>query len=224
MVPSPACSPPSSGSSWFDREWDVEMPDNFADDYRRQPLGVRHYKEFIDLNYGRVPDDRIDLWLRRRNYLINCMRLVDHEFGRVLDALDRLDLAKDTVVVLTGDHGEMNAAHRMTQKGAIHFDEAAIVNFTVRVPGGPRGKRTAAVGSHLDLAPTLLEFAGLTEAEIRAALPAPEGAEPALGHPRPGARTARAAARGRLVRARSSAGTGSTRSTRTGRSAARCSR
>ena len=157
--------------SWFDREWDVGMPDNFADDYRRQPPGVRHYKEFIDLNYGRVPDDRIDLWLRRRNYLINCMRLVDHEFERVLDALDRLDLAKDTVVVLTGDHGEMNAAHRMTQKGAIHFDEAAIVNFTVRVPGGPRGKRTAAVGSHLDLAPTLLEFAGLTEAEIRARYP-----------------------------------------------------
>jgi arylsulfatase A-like enzyme len=157
--------------SWFDPEWDVGMPDNFADDYRRQPLGVRHYKEFVDLNYGRVPDDRTDLWLRRRNYLINCMRLVDHEFGRVLDALDRLDLAKDTVVVFTGDHGEMNAAHRMTQKGAIHFDEAAIVNLTVRVPGGPRGKRTAAVGSHLDLAPTLLEFAGLTEAEIRERYP-----------------------------------------------------
>jgi arylsulfatase A-like enzyme len=157
--------------SWFDQEWDVGMPDNFADDYRRQPLGVRHYKEFVDLNYGRVPDDRTDLWLRRRNYLINCMRLVDHEFGRVLDALDRLDLAKDTVVVLTGDHGEMNAAHRMTQKGAIHFDEAAIVNLTVRVPGGPRGKRTAAVGSHLDLAPTLLEFAGLTEAEVRERYP-----------------------------------------------------
>ena len=157
--------------SWFDQEWDVGMPENFADDYRRQPLGVRHYKEFVDLNYGRVPDERTDLWLRRRNYLINCMRLVDHEFGRVLDALDRLDLAKDTVVVFTGDHGEMNAAHRMTQKGAIHFDEAAIVNLTIRVPGGPRGKRTAAVGSHLDLAPTLLEFAGLTEAEVRERYP-----------------------------------------------------
>jgi arylsulfatase len=157
--------------SWFDRTWDVGMPDNFADDYRLQPFGVRHYKELFDLNYGRVPDDRTDLWLRRRNYLINCMRLVDHEFGRVLDALDRLGLAEDTVVVFTGDHGEMNGAHRMTQKGAIHFDEAAIVNLTVRAPGGPQGKRTAAVGSHLDLAPTLLEFAGLTEAEIRERYP-----------------------------------------------------
>jgi arylsulfatase A-like enzyme len=157
--------------SWFDPDWDVPLPANFADDYRLQPAGVRHYKEQIDLNYGRVPDDREDLWLSRRNYLVNCMRLVDHEFGRVLSALDRLDRWKDTVVIFTGDHGEMNGAHRMTQKGAIHFDEAAIVNLTVCAPGGPRGRRTAAVGSHLDLAPTLLEFAGLGEQEIRERYP-----------------------------------------------------
>jgi arylsulfatase len=157
--------------SWFEPRWDVAMPDNFADDYRLQPMAVRHYKEQIDLNYGHVPDDREDLWRKRRNYLINCMRLVDHEFGRVLDALDRLDLWKDTVVVFTCDHGEMNGAHRMTQKGAIHFDEAAIVNLTVCAPDGAQGRRAAAVGSHLDLAPTLLEFAGLAEEEISARYP-----------------------------------------------------
>ncbi len=153
--------------SWFEPEWELNMPENFADDYRLQPFGVRSYKKFVDMNYGRVPDDREDLWLKRRNYLVNCMRLVDHEFGRVLDALDRLDLWKNTIVIFTCDHGEMNAAHRMTQKGAIHFDEAAIVNFTVCVPGALQGRRTAAVGSHLDLAPTLLSFAGLGEEEIR---------------------------------------------------------
>src|SRR5690606_22339052 len=108
---------------WFQKEWPVEMPDNFDDDYRLQPFGVRHYKEFIDQNYGRVPDDRTDLWLKRRNYLINCMRLVDAEFSKVLAAMDRLDLWKDTIVIFLSDHGEMNCAHRMTQKGAIHFDE-----------------------------------------------------------------------------------------------------
>jgi len=156
---------------WFQQNWEVQLPDNFADDYRLQPFGVRHYKETIDLNYGRVPDERTDLWLERRNYLINCMRLVDAEFNRVLAALDRLNLWKNTVVIFTSDHGEMNGAHRMTQKGAIHFDEAAIVNLTACVPGGPQGRRTAAVGSHLDLAPTLLEFAGMTEPEIRARYP-----------------------------------------------------
>src|SRR3712207_9329468 len=66
-------------------------------------------------------------------------------------------------IFFTEDHGEMNGAHRLQQKGAIHFDEAAIVNLTAVVPGGPQGKRTSAVGSHLDLAPTLLEFAGLSQ-------------------------------------------------------------
>jgi len=156
---------------WFEKEWPVEMPDNFDDDYRLQPFGVHHYKEFIDQNYGRVPDERTDLWLKRRNYLINCMRLVDAEFSKVLAAMDRLDLWKDTIVIFLSDHGEMNCAHRMTQKGAIHFDEATIVNLTVCVPGGPKGKRTIAVGSHLDLVPTILEFAGLAPDEVKARYP-----------------------------------------------------
>jgi hypothetical protein len=63
----------------------------------------------------------------------------------------------------------------MAQKGAIHFDEASIVNLTVCVPGGTRGERTKAVGSHLDLAPTLLEFAGLGEEEIRERYPQLKG-------------------------------------------------
>jgi arylsulfatase A-like enzyme len=156
---------------WFEKQWDVKMPENFADDYRLQPPGVQSYKDIIDFNYGNVPDDRQDLWLMRRNYLINCMRLVDAEFNKVLHALDRLGLWENTIVIFTSDHGEMNGAHRLAQKGAIHFDEAAIVNFTVCVPGGPRGQRTAAVGSHLDLAPTLLEFAGLPAEKIRERYP-----------------------------------------------------
>ena len=143
---------------WFQKEWNVTMPDNFEDNYAQQPFAVRHYKESIDKNYGGIPDDRTDLWLKRRNYLINCMRLVDFEFNKVLETLDRLDLWKDTVVIFTSDHGEMNGAHRMTQKGAIHFDEAAVVNLTVCAPGGVQNRRTNAVGSHLDLAPTLARF------------------------------------------------------------------
>ena len=146
---------------WFQAEWDVDLPGNLDDDLRLQPFGVRSYKETIDLNYGRIPDGREDLWRVRRNYLVNCMRRVDAEFQKILDAMDRLGLWENTVVLFMSDHGEMNGAHRMAQKGAIHFDEAAVCNLTVCVPGGPRDRRTAAVGSHLDLAPTLLDFAGL---------------------------------------------------------------
>jgi hypothetical protein len=160
---------------WFRQKWNVTLPDNFEDDLALQPHGVRHYKEQIQLNYGRIPEDRTDLWLEWRNYLINAMRLVDAQIMQVLDALDRLDLWRNTVVIFTSDHGEMNGAHSLAQKGAIAFDEAAIVNLTICAPHGERGKGTAAIGSHLDLAPTLLHFAGLSEEEIRGRYPQLKG-------------------------------------------------
>ena len=162
---------PQQRLGWFDKQWNVSLPGNLVDDFHLQPYGVKAYKESTDFHYGRVPDDRPDLWLRRRNYLVNAMRLADAQCLKVLEALDRQHLWDDTLVIFTGDHGEMNGAHRMHQKGAIPFDEAAIVNLTACIPGGPQGKRTAAVGSHLDLAPTLLEFAGMSEEEIHTRYP-----------------------------------------------------
>ena len=45
------------------------------------------------------------------------------------------------------------------------------MNLTVCVPGGEQGKRTAAVGSHLDLAPRCLSFAGLNDRKSANAIP-----------------------------------------------------
>lgn len=132
---------------------------------------MHSYKENINRVYGAPPDDREDLWKARRNYLINCMRLVDMEFQKILDALDRQNLWENTIVIYTSDHGEMNGAHRMHQKGAIHYDEAAVVNFTAVVPDGPQGAHTSSIGSHLDLVPTLLDFAGVDENEMRERYP-----------------------------------------------------
>jgi len=166
---------PAQTLGWFDTKWDVSLPENFDDDYALQPEGVRSFKRFIDANYGRIPDDREELWLAHRNYLINAMRLVDAQFMKILEVMDSEELWENTVVIYTSDHGEMNGAHRMTQKGAIPFDEAAIVNLTVVAPGGPKGEQTRAVGSHLDLAPTLLEFAGLSVDEIEVRYPQLKG-------------------------------------------------
>lgn len=140
---------------FFEQDWGVGLPGNHRDDLAQQPFGVHSYKETIEANYGPVPEGRDDMWRIRRNYLINCMRLADAQFQRIIDAMDRLGLWEDTVVIFLSDHGEMNGAHQMSQKGAIHYDEAAICNLTVCAPGGPRAARTDAVGSHLDLAPTL---------------------------------------------------------------------
>lgn len=166
---------PQQRLGWFDKMWDIDLPPNAEDDLALQPFGVHAYKEATDYIYGTVPEGRDDLWLKRRNYLVNAMRLVDAQINKILEAMDRLNLWDNTIVIFTSDHGEMNGAHRMTQKGAIHFDEAAVVNLTTVIPGGPQGERTAAVGSHLDLVPTLLDFAGLSRDEVAARYPALKG-------------------------------------------------
>jgi arylsulfatase A-like enzyme len=159
----------------FFRQYDVKLPPNFDDDLDAQPYGVRSYKRATEWNYGRIPAERPDLWKARRNYLINCLRMVDAQFQKVLDELDRQDLWRDTVVVLTSDHGEMNGAHGLAQKGGIPFQEASIVNMTVVTPHGPRGAQSDAVGSHLDLATTFLSWAGLNQQEIRDRYPQLKG-------------------------------------------------
>ncbi len=160
---------------WFDKEWDIELPENFEDDFALQPMGARSYKAFVDAHYGKIPERREDMWLKRRNYLINAMRLVDMQFMQILEAMDRHELWENTIVLYVSDHGEMNGAHHMAQKGGIPFDEAAVTNLTVVLPDGPRGLRTDAVGSHLDLAPTLLEFAGMSAGEIAKSYPQLKG-------------------------------------------------
>lgn len=170
----------------FLREYDVQLPENFSDDLDAQPYGVRSYQRNVEWNYGAIPEGREDLWKVRRNYLINCLRMVDEQFGKILAELDRQDLWRDTVVVLTSDHGEMNGAHRLTQKGAIPFQEASVVNMTVVSPQGPSGVASDAVGSHLDLATTFLSWAGLDEAGVRERWPALKGRDlrPVLEAPR----------------------------------------
>ena len=162
---------PAQGIGVMEQWWDPSLPVSIDDDLSQQPEGPREYKRFIEEHYTQVPEGRHDLWKKRRNYLINCMRLVDAEFGKVIAELDRQNLWDNTVVIFTSDHGEMNGAHQMHQKGGIHFDEATVVNMTAVVPGGRQGMRTSAVGSHLDLVPTLLAYAGLDDAERAARYP-----------------------------------------------------
>jgi iduronate 2-sulfatase len=104
---------------------------------------------------------------------------VDAQIGRVLEELDRLGLAPNTIVVLWGDHGWHLGDHGMWCKHT-NFEQANRVPFLIVAPGvTPAGKRTRALTESVDLYPTLCELAGL---------PVPAGLEgislvPALRRP-----------------------------------------
>jgi arylsulfatase A-like enzyme len=91
-----------------------------------------------------------------------CVSYVDAQVGRVLDALRRLGLDQNTIVVLWGDHGwSLGEKDRWCK--ATNFERDARVPLMVRVPGMVKpGVPTDALIEYVDIYPTLAALAGLT--------------------------------------------------------------
>lgn len=103
---------------------------------------------------------------------------LDTGVGRLLNALDETGLAERTLVVFTSDHGDLLGEHRTFSK-AKFFEGCLRVPLLLRWPGMiPPGRVISAPASSIDLAPTLLDFAGLltpTECDGRSLRPVMEG-------------------------------------------------
>jgi arylsulfatase A-like enzyme len=85
----------------------------------------------------------------------------DTTIPRLLDALDNLGLAPNTLVVFTSDHGEAFGEHGRfmhddVYEGTLHVP--LILRFPVRLPAGRRVRRQAAV---IDVMPTVLDLLGI---------------------------------------------------------------
>jgi len=96
---------------------------------------------------------------RRRYY--ETLTGVDDNVGRLLDALDRLSLAEDTIVVYVSDNGAHLYAHGMADKRSAYEESMRVVTL-VRYPNHVQpGTTIDELVLNVDLAPTLLDFAGL---------------------------------------------------------------
>jgi len=87
---------------------------------------------------------------------------VDQQIGRILDALDELGIADNTLIVFTTDHGHFLGQHGLIAKGAFHFEDLLRLPFLVRFPGKvPANQTSDALQSLVDLAPTFLSACGI---------------------------------------------------------------
>jgi iduronate 2-sulfatase len=101
-----------------------------------------------------------------------CVSYVDAQIGRVLTELDRLDLARNTLIVLWGDHGWHLGDHGYWTKHT-NYEQANRIPLVIVAPGVTRpGTFTRQPAESVDVFPTLAELAGL---------PRPDGPQPIDG-------------------------------------------
>jgi arylsulfatase A-like enzyme len=134
---------------------------------RRKPRLQRSLQATAATSFGPVPFRGADSerrWLQFMNLYAKLQRQVDGHVGEVLETLaSRPEIAANTVIVFTSDHGEYGSSHGLRGKGAGAYEEAIRVPLIVK---DPRGKLTAApeaprtqLTSSVDVAPLLLTIA-----------------------------------------------------------------
>lgn len=94
------------------------------------------------------------------------VRHVDRELGRLFADLEEAGLFENLLIVVTSDHGEAFFEHGRLLHGS-QWNEVLRVPLLVKWPGGEAaGQEVKLLTSALDLAPTLLAYAGLEAADL----------------------------------------------------------
>ncbi len=88
--------------------------------------------------------------------------MLDTYIGKILERLEELGLAENTLVCFTTDHGDFWGQHGLTAKAIHHYEDLLRVPLIVSLPGAvPEGRTSEALQSTVDLAQTFLGVAGL---------------------------------------------------------------
>ncbi|MCE2431752.1 MAG: sulfatase-like hydrolase/transferase [Candidatus Latescibacteria bacterium] len=89
------------------------------------------------------------------------VRFLDDGVGQILDALDRLNLRENTIVVFCADHGDFSGEHAQIAKGGAFYDCLTRVPLIVSWPGRvPQGVVDESCVNLIDIVPTVLQLQG----------------------------------------------------------------
>lgn len=138
---------------WQPYEGKVPMPEIPAGHLESQPLNYKHLR--IAFNVEDVPDDIVR---KGRELYYGLTQWLDNEIGKVLIALEDSEVADDTVVIYTTDHGENMGEHGLWWKNCM-YEHASHVPLIVSWPNRWKGgQRRTKVCSLLDVNQTIAEL------------------------------------------------------------------
>lgn len=96
-------------------------------------------------------------------HYLNVLHETDRQLARMFDAIRRAGIEQDTLVVITGDHGQaFGYPHNSYGQGRTAYEEDVHVPLMLWFPRlYSSGMRSTTIGSHVDIAPTIAELTGI---------------------------------------------------------------
>ena len=147
---------------------DVDLPEHRTRDFERrpwwheavltaEPTGDATHAD-IRKSYSRVPPQSDE---QLREIIANTygqIALIDHQVGRLMNCLDELGIAENTIIVYSSDHGDWLGDHGLVLKGPMHYEGLLRVPLIMRGPGVPSGGLNDNPVSTMDLAATFTDY------------------------------------------------------------------
>lgn len=145
----------------FVREHCPPLPDN----HKPQDEEPEIIREMMRAQYFRTVAREVytdSRWQMQRQVYCRLTERVDHQIGKVLQALRQSGEYDNTVIIYTSDHGECDGSHCMEEK-VFPYEEASRVPVIISAPGfrsQSRVEQSNIVSNGLDIYPTICDFAG----------------------------------------------------------------
>lgn len=161
------CTPPLSSWGVEDRCM-VDAAIDWIDRDRAKPFFLFTWTQQTHHPYEPTPDVPMldffgptappDDWELGR--YLNVLHETDRHLGRLFDAIRERGIENDTMVIITGDHGQaFGEPHNVYGQGIAVYQEDVHVPLMIWSPRRyAKGVRSQTIGSHVDLAPTITDF------------------------------------------------------------------
>jgi len=157
--------------NFFDPHLPFDPPPEYGDRYRAEEMDDPAFRASdlesqmrlseVDFQYPARNPEEFDAKGKKAAYYAMIEQIDDH-VGRLLDCLERSGQRENTLVIFMSDHGEMLGDHGLVAKGCRFYEGLVRVPLILSWPGVIQaGKRAQALVELTDVAPTLLDYAGL---------------------------------------------------------------
>lgn len=144
----------------YQKTYGTPVPASWNESFSKEgrPAAHKEYNKQWQAWVGPSPTTEAG-WKNFRDYYFNCIQNEDNHMMRLLDYLKEAGLMKNTIIIYTSDHGEMQGEHGLKGKGGNMYENNIHVPLIIYHPAIAGGRHFNNLSSHLDLAPTFIDIA-----------------------------------------------------------------